>query len=99
LLYEFLAPDQHWHGGNIESIEGVKNYADVYATEHNVVAEGDKVAMRFVVKGTHEGTLWGIPAIANRVAWDALMVYRLVDTKIVEQWLGRRESDDGRAER
>ena len=42
--------------------------------------------MRFVVEGTHRGTLWGIPATGCRVRWDALMIYRFEDRKVVEQW-------------
>lgn len=97
LAAEFFTPDLHWHGGSVGSVEGSSNYADVmrqffaalpdvHATEQDVVAEGDKVAMRFVVEGAHLGTLWGVPATGNPVRWDALMIYRFVDGKVAEQW-------------
>lgn len=97
LATEFFAPDLEWHGGSIGSVTGAKNYADVMrqffagmpdvrAAEQEALEDGDRVAMRFVVEGTHEGTLWGVPATGSRVAWNAIMTYRFVDGKVAEQW-------------
>ena len=49
-------------------------------------AESATVATRFVVEGTHAGDLWGIPATGHHVRWDAIMIYRISDGKVVEQW-------------
>jgi steroid delta-isomerase-like uncharacterized protein len=93
----YFAPNFTWHGGSVGDVEGRDAYADgmrrfwaalpdVRATEQDVVAGGDKVAMRFVVEGTHQGDLWGIPAQGKRVRWDAIMIYHFAEGKIVEQW-------------
>jgi predicted ester cyclase len=46
------------------------------------------VAVRYVVEGTHQGELLGIPATGRRVRWDGIDVYRVANGKIVEEWLG-----------
>jgi len=44
------------------------------------------VTARFVVQTTHEGRLWGLQPTGRRVRWDAVMVHRLPDGTIAEQW-------------
>ena len=97
LASEFVTPDVKWHGGTLGSIEGSENLVallrsfigalpDLNAQEQDLVADGDTVAVRFVVEATHEGDLLGIPATGRRVRWDAVDVYRLKDGKISEEW-------------
>ena len=94
---EFLAPEVKWHGGTPGTVDGLANVAamlrgfvgalpDLTATEQDLVAEGDTVAVRYVVEATHKGDLMGIPATGRRVRWDAFDVYRVADGKIVEEW-------------
>jgi predicted ester cyclase len=96
---EFLAREMKWHGGTLGTAEGLDNVAalvrgfidalpDLTATEQDIVAEGDTVAVRYVVEATHEGNLLGIPATGRRVRWEALDVYRVSNGKIVEEWAG-----------
>jgi predicted ester cyclase len=59
---------------------------DLHATEQDIVAAGDTVAVRYVVEATHEGNLLGIAPTGRRVRWDAVDVYRLADGMIVEEW-------------
>ena len=61
---------------------------DLHATEQDMVAAGDTVAVRYVVEATHEGNLLGIAPTGRRVRWDALDIYRLADGMIVEEWAG-----------
>ena len=95
----FLAREVKWHGGTLGTAEGLDNVAalvrgfidalpDLTATEHDIIAEGDTVAVRYVVEATHKGDLLGIPATGRRVRWDALDVYRVSNGKIVEEWAG-----------
>ena len=51
-----------------------------------MVAEGDTVAVRFVVEATNAGKLLGIEPTGRRVRWDAVDVYRLREGMIVEEW-------------
>lgn len=61
-------------------------FPDLHASEQNLAAEGDLVAVRFVVEATHKGDLLGIPPTGRRVRWDAVDVYRVSNGKIVEEW-------------
>ena len=94
---DFLTRDVKWHGGTLGTAEGVDNVAalvsgfiaalpDLTATEKDIVAEGDTVAVRYVVEATHQGNLLGIPATGRRVRWEAVDVYRVSNGKIAEEW-------------
>ena len=50
------------------------------------IAEGDLVANRTVLHGTHLGEFQGITPTGKRVTVDALSIDRVVDGKIVESW-------------
>lgn len=99
LASEYLAPEVKWHGGLLGTVEGVANVTemlrgfigalpDLHATEQDVVAAGDTVAVRYVVEATHEGNLLGLEPTGRRVRWDAVDVYHLADGMIVEEWAG-----------
>jgi predicted ester cyclase len=52
-----------------------------------VVAEGDRVAGRFSLQGTHTGTLLGIPATGKRVSAGVMVIARFdARGKWVEDW-------------
>ncbi len=97
LAAEFFTPDFRWHGGSVGSITGIGAYAetmrqffgglpDAEAIEQDAAQDGDTVTMRFIVQGTHTGTLWGIAPTGNRVVWDAIMIYHLSGGRVAEQW-------------
>jgi len=52
----------------------------------DLVAEGDRVAARWTVEGTHRGELLGIPATGRRFRFNGVSIYRLAEGKIAEQW-------------
>ena len=52
----------------------------------DIVAEGDKVVVRFHAPGTHTGTFAGIPATGKRATWKGLVMYHVVGDKITEAW-------------
>ncbi len=97
LASEYVTPDVKWHGGTLGAVEGAENIVgllrgfigalpDLNAQEQDIVAQGDTVAVRFVVEATHEGDLLGIAPTGRHVRWDAVDVYRLRDGKISEEW-------------
>ena len=66
---------------------GTNNYADCWRAlregipdlqcpVEEVVAEGDRVAGRFSLRGTHDGTLLGIPATGKRVDVGVMVIAR-----------------------
>ncbi len=61
-------------------------FPDGVATVEDQIAEGDKVATRWVGRGTHQGELMGVPASGNRVEITGTTVYRISGGKIAETW-------------
>lgn len=55
----------------------------------DVIAEGEKVVVRDVFRGTHEGDFLGIPATGNRVTMEAIHIYRLSGGRLAEHWVAR----------
>jgi predicted ester cyclase len=51
-----------------------------------MAAYEDRVAARFVERGTHRGTFFGIPATGTRVRFTEMGILRIADGKIVETW-------------
>ena len=60
-------------------------FPDVQWTLEEMIAEGDKVAARFTMRGTHQGTFLGIPATGKRIEVRAMNFYRWSAGKIVEE--------------
>jgi steroid delta-isomerase-like uncharacterized protein len=52
----------------------------------DIFAGGDKVAVRFVVRGTHQGELFGAPPSNRALNLRGIEIYRLVGGKIAEYW-------------
>jgi predicted ester cyclase len=52
-----------------------------------VVAQGDKVAVRTVQRGTHQVEFFGVAPTGRRVEFSAIAVYRLEEGLIVEEWI------------
>jgi steroid delta-isomerase-like uncharacterized protein len=75
--------------------EGVKQYhrqyfqafPDMHLTVEGMIAEGDWVAVHYTGRGTHHGELMGIPPTGKQVTASAVLTLRIVDGRIVEDWL------------
>jgi steroid delta-isomerase-like uncharacterized protein len=85
--------------GNPEDIrgrDGIKQFARAYRTAcpdlqctiEEVVAEGDKVALRWVSRGTHKGDLMGIGPTGKKVTFRGIQMQRISNGKIEEEWAG-----------
>jgi steroid delta-isomerase-like uncharacterized protein len=61
-------------------------FPDFTVTTHSIIAEGDKVAVRWTVNGTHLGELMGIPPTGRPVEFTGATIHRIADGKIVENW-------------
>ena len=53
----------------------------------DMIADDDKVAVRFTFHGTHQAELMGIPPTGKTVSMDGIIIYRLADGKIVDHWM------------
>jgi predicted ester cyclase len=68
-------------------------FPDLQTTIEQQVAEGDTVATRGVMEGTHLGTFMGVEATNKHLTWTVLVMDRIVDGKIVlhyanADWVG-----------
>src|ERR671920_83877 len=53
------------------------------------VAGGDKVVTRFIVHFTHDrGELMGVAPTGRELSWMAIVIHRIVEGKIAEEWGG-----------
>ena len=67
--------------------------SDLTFTINWMIAEGDKVAVCFTAKGTHDGAFQGIPPTGNKYELSAMTVWRVVDGKIAEEWVFSNDLD------
>ena len=95
--YQLVAADfvRHFPGQPpIEGLEAYRQFGTVYfsafpdlqITPEDLIAEGDKVTMRYDWRGTHKGELMGIPPTGKQVITSGISILRVVDGKIAEQW-------------
>ena len=61
-------------------------FPDVRFDVRDVIAEDDRVLVRLVLTGTHEGPFLGIEPTGQEIGMSAMVVYRFEDGKIVERW-------------
>jgi predicted ester cyclase len=84
LLDELLASDYLNHTPVTPDLptgpEGVKGVVK------DMIAEGDKVATRYTLEGTHEGELFGIPPTGQRLSIKSISVERVSEGKLREHW-------------
>ena len=98
LVDELLAPDyiNHTPASPDQSTgpEGVKGVVamfrsaipDLRVVVEDMIAEGDKVAVRYTLEGTHEGELFGVPPTGQQLSIKSIAVERVSDGKIREHW-------------
>ena len=61
-------------------------FPDLKSTLEDIFAEGEMVAYRWSVSGTHLGDWLGIPPTGNHVTATGITLFRIVLGKVVESW-------------
>src|SRR6266705_1857502 len=61
-------------------------FPDAYIRIEDMISEGETVALRFILRGTHRGTFAGIPATGKEVTITGMDFIRIADCKLVELW-------------
>lgn len=61
-------------------------FPDIRVTIEDLVAEGDRVASRQIVTGTHLGEFQGIAPTGRTVRYDEIFIARFADGLITELW-------------
>ena len=98
LVDELLAPDYLNHTpaspDQPTGPEGVKGLVamfrsaipDLRVVVEDMIAEGEKVAVRYTLEGTHEGELFGVPPTGRRLSIKSIAVERVSEGTIREHW-------------
>ena len=64
-------------------LDGCPDYQTVI---EDLFAEGDKVAARVTITGTHTGVLMGVPPTGKKIVFTGIYICRIANGKIVEHW-------------
>jgi steroid delta-isomerase-like uncharacterized protein len=83
--------------GQLEPLQGPKGYLTIIAMMRSgfpdiqwaiedIITENDKVAVRFTMRGTHQGEFFGVPATGKPIDVQAMNFYRLAGDQIIEEF-------------
>jgi steroid delta-isomerase-like uncharacterized protein len=61
-------------------------FPDMQVTVADAVAEGDRVAVRAIWRGTHQGPFQGLAATGRIVAFEGMVLWRLKNGRLAERW-------------
>lgn len=61
-------------------------FPDVTATMEDLFVTDDRVAGRFVYRGTHRGEFFGVPATGRALEMRSIDVWRVADGQFAEHW-------------
>jgi steroid delta-isomerase-like uncharacterized protein len=61
-------------------------FPDLHVTVEDLIEEGDKVAGRNTLTGTHQGEYMGLSATGKSVTYNEIIIFRFVNGRIAETW-------------
>jgi steroid delta-isomerase-like uncharacterized protein len=93
-LDEILTPGYVLHP---EEVRGADGLAEMVARYRSALSglrvdieqqftEGDFVATRYTIRGTHDGDLMGVPPSGKDVAFAGITISRCEDGRLAEEW-------------
>lgn len=59
---------------------------DTHISIDDIFSDGDRVAVRVTLRGSHTGQGFGVPPTGRRVSIQGIIIVRLVDGRIREGW-------------
>ena len=94
----FVAPNVIDHSlppGAPGEIEGVRQtitmfltaFPDLHLTLEDIIAEGDKVVVRWTMRGTHQGASLGMPPTGKQFTLPGISLVRLDEGMAAETWV------------
>jgi len=95
---EVLAENYVAHFPGVPPLQGIEAFRqftsgffdafpDLQTTIEDLIAEGDKVAIRQTWHGTHKGNFLGIPPTGKRVSFTSTEFYRVANDVLAEEWI------------
>jgi predicted ester cyclase len=90
---QFISHD--WPKGSPTGPEGFRNFysairsalPDARYEVDDLIAEGDKVVVRWRLLGTHKGAFGGIAPTGRSIALKGIAIYRVEGGKLIERWV------------
>jgi steroid delta-isomerase-like uncharacterized protein len=94
---DICSPNLTWHGGALGSTydldafqaflaEFFASFPDLHVAVDDVIAEADRVVVRFTLQATHLGEFQGLAPTGKRIRATGANTYRIANGRIVEQW-------------
>lgn len=77
-------PPMDWNGHKQFLTSMFNAFPDLHFTIEDILAEGDKVAFRLALTGTHKGTFQGIPPTGRKISFGGTAIGTIVDGKLEE---------------
>jgi predicted ester cyclase len=62
-------------------------FPDLEFNIEDIIAEGDKVVVRYSFTGTQKGEFAGIPPTNKRIRFTSILINHLIGGKVVERWV------------
>ena len=62
-------------------------FPDMHYTIEDIIAEEDKVVIRWTATGTQRGELMGIPPTGKNISVTGMDIFRITDGNLAELWL------------
>lgn len=92
---QFFAPDFNDHVNDSTGLEMfatraktiLTGFPDRQYTVDELIAEDNRVAVRWTMRGTHQGEINGMTPTGKPIVLTAIAMYRLADGKITDQWV------------
>src|SRR5262249_37294086 len=73
-------------------VTGLRNgFPDIHFTVEREIADGDKVAVRWLITGTHQGPFLGVPPTGKHVQDQGIDIFHIADNKILEIWVNEND--------
>ena len=66
--------------------EWLTAFPDTISVAQDVIAEGDKIAVRWITQATHQGEFLRVPPTDNHINVTWFGIFRLSEGKIIESW-------------
>jgi len=106
VVHDLVAPDIIDHDpmpGQPPGAEGIEYVISVMRTAQpdlrftvdDLLAEADRVAVRWTMRGTNTGPMLSQPPSGEPVEMTAVVIFRIADGKIAERWAGFSPRPDG----
>lgn len=61
-------------------------FPDMTITIEDMLTAGEKIALRWTMTGTHQGTMFGVESTGRQVELTAIEINRFEDGKLIETW-------------